>query len=566
MVTRGFTAYRYRGRVFHFFSSHDSYPESLGDSFANGVPKDPEDYRRWLFYQRKKAQKWFESTERFLCRRQADVESNVGINNTFEIEGFWDDHGIPKFEPLACSTFIEHVYTFDLDKEVFTVDNGAHSPLANIPPNWIAALHYDSHGNSFFAPGIVPEGTIANLVIQQPLEPYMPHNPSIVKARGLDTIPPAQQPAARLRTKLFRCFGTHYEFCLSAALLSWTSEDFLFRELAYTILCLASPSLKISLIPSDQLLYTGLGYANLVDDKGSYEEFVANLAVGAHLEGYDPGSSPGSKMYWFDGALVSIVAQLDKRYAWAVAGVTKYCQDKHSRQRVNAVCLSIEHVVLLRIDPGGETLQTELLPLVNIPHHTSMDVKARYLPQYLQKLRSKALTVKRAECQDSPPTKRLKLEDDGLSDLDEEEEHGDIYQKAESEITDNTTFIAVTRFLEASSRQDLMLSRPNTGVLPYEIYRGIIRYTNLQTRRICMLVSSSFRDLCQEQEITWNGIFERGTYTQNLTVPCTDVDLMRDDFDCFVPDPDERWEIVVGSEQDRRSVLPFDITLAQSAA
>ena len=123
------------------------------------------------------------------------------------------------------------------------------------------------------------------------------------------------------------------------------------------------------------------------------------LATGAHLEGQAPGSAPGETVYWLEGVLVVLTSQLFRPRAIeeGVSYVFRYLQGSHPMECVDAVLLSIEHVVLIHIKPNIEIQHTALLPLVLISNHFTRD--AENLFEWL--LFQKELSMEEAE-EESP--------------------------------------------------------------------------------------------------------------------------------------------------------------------
>ncbi len=127
------------------------------------------------------------------------------------------------------------------------------------------------------------------------------------------------------------------------------------------------------------------------DHNGADTVFVSALATGAHVQGLRPGSSPKEVIYWLEGVLVFLTTQLFRALAVSdeVSRVAKYCQQHYPEDVVDAVLISIEHVVLVHIIPNTETQHTALMPLFMIENHLSLDVRDRYVNTYLEKLAGK---------------------------------------------------------------------------------------------------------------------------------------------------------------------------------
>lgn len=235
-------------------------------------------------------------------------------------------------------------------------------------------------------PGVVPEESItAEIPPPSPhlLEKYEDLGVNIIKAKGLTWLPSLQRHGPLLRMKVFYSFQESYEHILSATLLDWLPGEFSFRGTVYALLCLASANGNFSMIPVHMSQKHGIGYTSLEsnpNEKGE-PEFLAHLEVGCHLRGFTPGSSPDTNMYWFDGALINLVAQFaywPEIFNAEVARVVEYCQNERLNQCVNAVLLSIEHIVLMRIHPSGRVEHTEPLHLFDYEYHLSSKASERY--------------------------------------------------------------------------------------------------------------------------------------------------------------------------------------------
>ena len=628
MGTRGFRVIRFRGRYYRFYNGHDSYPEIFGKWIVSKIPTDPEAYQKWLAKQRMEALGWHLAVERYLCRKRADYEGNEGADEdaresddrestTEEEDGHhWNvaEH-LPTFTPLFNDLHIEWVYTIDLDHEVFTVDNGAHLHLDRIPRDaWIDALDI-AYGDRVLVPNIIPEEAVADLVVRLPSPTLdVPKNLdfSIVEAKELDVFPSMQRHGPLFRARLFHQFQDTYQPILSTILLSWRSNELPFREIAYALLCVASGSPNLSLVPVEQLS-PKIGYTDLTNTNRKREnaEFLAHLGVGCHLEGLPPGSSPDSEMYWLDGALVCLAGQM--RYCpealhGALARVVEYCGSERPNQCVNAILMSIQDIVLMRIYPGGRVERTKLLPLFAIPTHTSMKASERYEADLLKNLQVR--TEKAIKRQEAKKRRRQRLTQQSMDesaqveelpieqlnpDNEDDEENEEDGGSSEDErrtcwewrhlrpqaIKDDGTeaaFLALTYFLEVSSRQQMPPSKPKEGVFPTEIYGMIlVHLEDLQTQHACMQVSRSFHYLCQQTCVMMDGVVVQAVTTspadagaptlriktlstgQSQDVILKKIPLRRSGRGgAYGPEKPRKvgWQVVFGSERNRRSILP----------
>lgn len=634
-MTEGYRVIRFRGRYYCFWNRWDSYPHGLGKKIVSEIPIHPEAYQQWLAERREEALGWHLAVQNYLCLQRAEIKDDDWVHDGTEPyhsqfskldEPPWGvaTETLPNFVPPSHDDYILWIYTIDLDNEVFTIDNGAHLHLNRIPrPNWIwiRALALACHGDRVLLPR-VPEEAIADLVVKPAstiasmLDLYENLDIRFVKAKGLNAFSTMQRHGPLLRARVFKFFQSASEEFLEATLLSWRPDEFPFRETAYAILCLASASFNLSFIPTHQVSQMGrIGYADFKPTEGGSEkaEFLAHLGVGRHLEGVPPGSSPDSEMYWFDGALVSLAAQLldcPEVFSGAVARVVEYCRSQRPNQCVNAILTSIEHVVLMRIYPGGEVERTELLLFFDIPNHISMAANGRYHSDYLEKLQEserqhtdylerlqirqeKTIIWREAEQRKWQGKSRIEsgaqieeLQSEQYKSVDKEtmvRDRIDVLislatvglKSLDHEDADdtNTTFMALTAFLEASSRQQMPPSKPKEGIFPTEIYETILlNLEDLQTYHACMQVSRSFRDLSQRNGMMMNGVLMQAIDTSKAHCPTDasipafrmktlatgqyqDVTVKNIEKDSKRRLTDSNWEVVVGSEYNRRSLV-----------
>ena len=571
MGTRGYRVFRFRGRYYRFYNNYDSYPEGLGSELVKSIPADPEAYQQWLAEHRKIALEWHEALERYLCLKPENDQEDAG-------EHPWGvaTDALPNFSPAFNDLLIEWVYTIDLDNEVFTIDNGAHLHLNKIHGfEWIEALAHGRRGDRVLLPGNIPTESIADLVVKLPppsasiLELHTRLDVRIVEAKGLNASPLLQRHGPLLRAKIFRLFQVVQEPTFSAILLGWNPEEFPFRENAYAILCLASASLDFSLVPQNQISSKRtIGYSQLETTNTQEEnEFLAQMGVGRHLEGVFPGLSPDSTMYWFDGVLVHLVAQLIDRpelVSAAVANVVEHCRNHRPDQCVSAILMSVEHIILMKVYPNGRVDHTDLLVLFDIDTHTSMNASGRYTDENLKEMQiRKKKAVENREAGTEGEDWR-----DGIEAQTCWPATG--FEMSSGEMTEKS-FMALVQFLETSTRQQLPPSRSKEGVFPTEIYEMIIFHlSDLQTHRACMQVSRTFRDLCQQNLMMMDDIVFQAndatrTYDQfdvlspafrmkTLSTGLTQEVILKQQLQ---PARQEfYWLIVVGRERNRRSLLP----------
>ena len=504
MGTRGCRIIRFRGRYWIFCNHWDSYPDGLGKWLVNSIPTDPEQYQNWLQSQRDHFTKWDSLLQQLLTIQPEDMRKlRSGEPHTAVFFAAFDgrlSQNAPPYYPsalLSINGWIEWTYTIDLDREVFSVDNGAHFRLNHIPRNdeWIEALFIDSRNNRYLLPHLVPAESVATLALDPPSftvsTDYAKLQTRTVKPRNLAHTPPSTCTGPKLRWMLFNIFQKSQQADLSLSLLGWQAQDLPFRELAFFILCLATGGENLALMdqrcvkrPYSEALYLGL----MKEDSSELDiELATCLGVGYHMAGLPMGSAPEGTKYWFEGALISLVRQLDYPgiLEAAIADAVEYGRANCTAVSFNAVLISIEHLVLIKSLPDGTVDHTELLPLVLITSHISKDPRARYSDQ--------ALDTFYAALEEH--------DEDSIGDV----KH--ITPVPVKEVSTRNTFMALVQFFEATTLETLRPTEPNEARLPEEIFAMmLLNVSDIKTYNACLKVSRRFRLICQQRSLIMDNI------------------------------------------------------------
>ena len=334
----------------------------------------------------------------------------------------------------------------------------------------------------------------------------------MVFPKDIIDVPWRQRHGPILRGLVFFFWAKAMEDTLAASLLQFSPEDFPFREIAYAILCLAAGGRNFTIVSTEQLSsYRVFGFKHDGSGLTPESEFISTLASGAHLQGSTPGSSPDATIYWLENVLVVLTAQL---YLPGVADeginrIVHYCKEGHSAEYVNAVMISIEHVILIHVSPGGKVQRTKIMPLFEIENHLSMAVEHRYAKKYLGRLAAKdEIFMKKEARKQRKAQAESMLKNDGIDfhyggeddeevDSDGEEESALRATKIEGDIS--STFYALVHLFEAAACQPLPIVGTTHGLLPNEVYTEIVKHVlDRETRDSLMKVSRTFRQICQE--------------------------------------------------------------------
>lgn len=611
MGTRGFQAWRFRKRYYFQYNHWNSFPEGLGKIIVASIPSNPEDYQTWLEEQRKLAAGWEAEWNDYLTVDPDNEVKEIATEMMAENHPTW-------FAPLN-DLWIEWVYILDLDREIFSVNNGAHFKLDQVRHvDWIRALADGCLGDKL---QLLPEENVPSLLAKIPGANGIPGDESgdvsidleklsigkvicptrisssdwhanllqsngilcsIITPKNIADIQWRRRHGPVLRSCLFWLWSRTLEDKLAATLLQWSPEDPPFREIAFAILCLVSGGKNIAIVPNRSLK------ANQTFAKFG-TEIISGLTTGAHVSGGSTGSSPAETKYWLDGVLVVLTTQLYRQYALELefTRVAQYCRDTCPDDCVDAVLISIEHVVLVHIIPDKELQYSDLMPLINIGHHLSMDARSRYSRSYLDKLapadgeadedfkEKQKKKLKRAAKESMAKNEGIIMHDSDSDENEEDDEDPALYLTTRGVEGDpNTTFYALTHLFDAAARRRMPPVKPIDGQLPNEIYARILTYvTDPETRFNCMEVSRLFRQLCQEDVLfTDQLIFEPCEEVES----CVEADELPSSYDVYDLASDERhrrsleeeggalsgfsrtpsWAVLIGTGRNRRSFLP----------
>ncbi|KAL8788906.1 MAG: hypothetical protein Q9213_001429 [Squamulea squamosa] len=580
MGTRGLTVWRFRKRYFPFYSKYDSYPQSLGKHLVNSIPTDLMKYQRWLQEKRQMVNDYDDRYDRFLSvpadineqnRKQTsgrdedlgaaeDSEPSATVSKlSWQCPDFVDLCHPPSFVAPLNDLFIEWVYTINLDQEVFSINNKVHYHLAMVGEIGDSfETVYNANGDYHVHLG--PPKYRASLALDEIIVKDYAAKPvftsrKLVQPLNIGNIPWNKRHGAIFRTLLFSIYRhsrqNEIENGLAATLLQWHTDDFAFRELAYSLLCLA---------PSDKdKMHQHTGKGDDADKtrchtkQDSHPEYISELLSGAHLEGLMPGASPNTTVYWFGGALVILTTRLQDPLALE-RGLH---QIAHHKQRLNgrtfnAILLSIEHIVLVKMFTNGRIQHTAAMPLFKITTHSSIGVT-----------------------EDPPPTTEANICSSPERATRNLEEHASsLSRHPHSDDDPDATFHALIAFFDALAYDSLAPAGIGEGCLPGEIYKLIIQHVlDPPTRHACMEVSRTFRDICLQDLLIGENIMllpsepcksciyphitPEWFTIRDLKAGVESLVVIVDDEHYRKPGEQDYMHVLVGSEYNRKSLLPF---------
>lgn len=578
MGTGGLRIIKYRGRHWIFENDYDSYPKGMGKSLVDSIPTDPDEYQIWLQAQRARWAKWDDLLQTILAIKPEDLAKLQSPKAGIVMEHFWQsvfDERLqsipPSYHTRSVNFSVEWVYTIDLDREIFSVDNGAHFRLYRVSGNddWIKALALDADFSRLALPQYVGEDVVTSLTTNT--EGFAPNAAECWKTLKPRVVTPnlghveSDLPTVeRLRWMCFNCFQRSQKGTLSVTLLGWTAHDMPFREIAYFILCLAAGGDHLTFV-DDKRVFKQAGYAGMLTggDTEDDMELVGSIGAGYHKQGLSTGLAPDDTMYWFEGALVSLVPRLNRPGVLekAIADVVQYGNSVCGRTTFNAVLISIEHLALVRSFPHGVVDHTSLLPLIPIALHLSMDARERYGGDYVDELyRADVLETEDqvaseddqkagetsgthddtgggVDVENSTSDKATGEIDEGKIDdsmagqesvgkdlvepdgevqsPDAEKEDEDTIDEKEQEVANDKitewtlkkTFTALIAFFEASILETLRPANVDEQGIPTEIYETVLSHVaDIQTYNACLKVSRRIRSLCLRRPLVLDNV------------------------------------------------------------
>ena len=157
MGRHGLEVIRFHKR-YYIFIRDKPRPDCLGLQITKEIPADAARYRQWLAAQRKFAEKWEALYEDFLSVKPSNkFTTNLPKFMQFRLPSF--------FAPLN-EAHLEWIYTVDLDRETFNVNNKHHFKLEQVPHiEWIDAVCGESLVDQVSLDP-VPIGGVTDFVIE----------------------------------------------------------------------------------------------------------------------------------------------------------------------------------------------------------------------------------------------------------------------------------------------------------------------------------------------------------------------------------------------------------------
>ena len=474
----------------------------------DSIPADPGQYQKWLQSQRDFFAKWDSLLNEILTIQPEDMRKLLSDEPQKAVfSASFDDrlkaNAPPWYASAGHDGYIEWTYTIDLDREVFSVGDSAHFTLNQVPVLWIKALFEDRERNKFLLPQLVPAESVATLVLDPPSFMFSAHYPSLqtrlVRPKNVDQPTNSPLTGNRLRWMLFNIIQRSWQKDLSIGLLGWQAHDLPFRDLTFFILCLASGGDRLTLldqhrtkVPYPGALYLGM---TIEGSSGPDIELASYLGVGYHMAGLPVGSAPEETKYWFEGALICLVPRLNYPgiLESAIADAVEYGRAHCLTNSFNAVLISIEHLVLIKLFPDGIVDHTEVLPLIHITSHLSQDPRVRYGGRELEAFHAAHV----ADNGEGPTT----------SDEERKRHAKRVVPMPVRDVSIKSTFMALVRFFDAITLETMPPTQPNQARLPDEICEMVLHNVcDTKTYNACLKVSRKFRLICQRRPLVMDNI------------------------------------------------------------
>ena len=263
----------------------------------------------------------------------------------------------------------------------------------------------------------------------------------IVQAKGFLDIPEKLRHGPILLSGIWEVMERHLRLEMPYTLLRLLPEDFLFREIAFGIISLASGFTgELRLENSVRTFHPHYEHWWALRSNAQNQHrrmIVSELGIGYHKEGVEPGSAPSASTYWFRGVLIQL--EKDLRSAentdWAISKAIRFGKASiHSKRPFDILLISIEYIVILRVS-GSSIQRTNVLPLLHIPIHYTKHPLERYIEEE-QKLIEKSpdpspdeLTHEDVEAEVSESHEHINQQDE---DGDESHEKVESYEQEEA--------------------------------------------------------------------------------------------------------------------------------------
>ncbi|KAL5349760.1 hypothetical protein ACLOAV_004792 [Pseudogymnoascus australis] len=367
-----------------------------------------------------------------------EIATNAG--NTDEIRDPW----------------IYRIYTINLDREIFSVNNRTFYNLWDIPQHRKSgkspqALLFNIDFENYF--GDYPSDRHKYQTI------YHQYGHSVINATNGSPDPSVQQAMSIM---FFEKFTDPYAMRFWEYAPSWGHHYIAFREFAFAILSIATGRYYF-IDRADYEKFAGYDDPGYIIDRSSGEPLsIPIFGMECHDPGVCPGSAPAGTLYWFENDLVSLVPdsvfRQDAEAAMAKAVEYGFEQGKASFQ---IILFSLFNVILLEayVKDGVKVIRR-----TGVISTQDRDRKSDWTFEPNQ-----------------PVFRR----------------EADIANTFQQVCHKQMGFAKLQNFFDVAARRNLYSPHTNER-LPVELYANIISYADPRTIYAISQVSWSLRRLCQE--------------------------------------------------------------------
>ncbi|OBT65425.1 hypothetical protein VE03_06041 [Pseudogymnoascus sp. 23342-1-I1] len=390
------------------------------------------------------------------------------------------------------SPWTYRIYTINLDRETFSVNNRTFYNLWDIPQfrktgKCPQALPFNIDFEDYFGEYPGDRGKYQTI--------YNQYNHSVVNATNGSSNPSVQQAMSMM---FFEKFTDPYTMRFWEYASSWGHKGFAFREFAFALLSIATGRyFFIDRADHDKFAgYDDRGY--IIDRNGGEPLPIPIFGLECHEPGVSPGSAPAGTLYWFENVLVSLVP------------------DSVFRQDTEA---AIAKAVEFGFETGKTSLQIILFSIFNV-----MLLEA-YVKDGVKVIRRTGL---------------IPIQDrDRKSDWTVEPDRPVFRREADIATTfqqvchKHAGFAKLQNFFDVAARRNLPSPRINER-LPIELYANIISYADHRTLHAISQVSWALRRLCQERfafsddldAVEFDASLKGPSYTQPLKFELSEEEIL----------------------------------------
>ncbi|KAL1954861.1 hypothetical protein VTO42DRAFT_503 [Malbranchea cinnamomea] len=527
MGAEGLKIVRFRGRFFTFLNEWDSCPDRF---------------------------EWLEEIRSFYARIIKELEDHVltitegSLSDRLEIQGL-ELYEFPGSLMPGAPSRTDWTYTIDLDREIFSVMDSAHFKLDSIPRDgmWLKALKEDDRGRYTIDLDVCPPESVACPVLPGWMDPqelalyrqkYQDISPSIVNANAHVSLAPGSHHVHQcLLTLAYIRFCESYYDNFTRYSLTWAPDEFVFRELAFAMLSLASGQVRFGNYRERDVFFFDGHFKECVDilveeGKGiSGSKSLPIFANGGHLPGEQPGSAPTETIYWFDNVLVCLATNLDDRGSFEahIARAVSFGLEQDVAA-FEGVVLDLLFCVLIDVHVKDgrpivrHTMPKSLFP-INRQDHTSTHPAERPPRKDKDKEGNNGNSEKREDAAEHelpivdctfPPQGGEKV----LWSMDRE-----IYKSVDHFNHYLPGFVALINFFNVAKDRSYRRLGTTQGVFPTEIYNRIVDYMDCDTYHACADISPAFRGYCRRHYRIDNYVFKKIKFKEGKLPILTAIDI-----------------------------------------